>query len=72
MAYELEQARLYAGLSAAEFDALPGTPAWAKGSDWRTKSHILILYRMSNAIPAVAQDAANRELERQSKVRRPR
>lgn len=72
MPYELEQARLYAGLSPLEFDALPGTPEWvlADAMDWRTKAHILLLYRMSTAIPAVAQDAANRQMERDSKLRK--
>lgn len=69
--YELEQARLFAGLTASEFDKMPGSPEWCnEQSGWRSKAHILVLYRMHNNIPAVAQDAANKEMERQSKMRR--
>lgn len=69
--YELEQARLFAGLTAAEFDATPGSPEWCtEVTGWRSKCHILMLYRMSNAIPAVANDAAAKDMERQSKSRR--
>lgn len=74
MPYELEQARLYAGLSPVEFEILPGNPEWVlpDATDWRTKAHILLLYRMSSTIPAVAQDAAARQMERESKLRKPR
>jgi hypothetical protein len=64
--YELEQARVYAGISIAEFDALPGTPEWMQSGE-RSKAHILVLYRMSNAIPAAVSDAQSREMERKSK-----
>jgi hypothetical protein len=66
--YELEQARIYAGMNISEFDALPGTPQWAVG-DERTKTHILVLYRMSNAIPAAIGDAQSRDMERKNKPR---
>lgn len=68
MAYEEEQARIYAGMSITEYDALPGTPQWIdpeKGG--RSKSDLVMLYRMSNYIPAVAHDAAAREMERKAK-----
>lgn len=65
MAYELEQARLYAGMTIAEFDALPGSPMWCtESTGWRSKCHILLLYRMSKVIPAVAEDASAKEMER--------
>ena len=70
LAYEEEQARIYAGMSIAEYDVLPGTPMWIdpnKGN--HSKCHILVLFRMSNMIPAVASDASSREIERQSKHR---
>ena len=71
LAYELEQARLFAGLTMKEFDLMPGTPEWCTAqTGWRSKCHILTLYRMSNNIPAVAQDAAAKDMERQSKMRR--
>lgn len=66
--YEQEQARVYAGMSAAEYDALPGSPDWAVDGQ-RTKAHILVLFRMSNAIPAAISDAQGRESERKSKLR---
>jgi hypothetical protein len=68
MAYEEEQARIFASMSTIEYDALPGTPMWIdpnKGS--RSKCHIIMLYRMSNAIPAALNDAQGREMERQSR-----
>lgn len=68
--YEMEQARIYAGLSMSEWDALPGTPEWIDSERHsRSKSHILVLYRMSNAIPAAANDAATRQMERDAKRR---
>lgn len=68
-AYEQEQARIYAGMSMAEYDSLPGTPEWCVG-DERSKSHILMLYRMSNTIPAVASDAQARKAEHDMKAKR--
>lgn len=66
--YELEQARIYAGLPIAEWDALPGTPDWIDPErPSRTKSHLLVLYRMSNVIPAAAQDAQIRQQENEAK-----
>lgn len=66
----MEQARIYAGLSMAEWDALPGVPEWIDPERHaRSKSHILVLYRMSNAIPAAANDAQAREAERKAKHR---
>lgn len=69
LAYEEQQARIYAGMSINEYEALPGTPMWIKPNiGGYSKSHIVVLYRLSNTIPAVAQDASAREMER--KVRR--
>lgn len=71
--YEMEQARIYAGLPIAEWDALPGTPDWIDPErPSRTKSHMLILYRMNNAIPAAAQDAQIRKQERDANMHRRR
>jgi len=55
-------------MSIAEFDALPGTPEWTIDNE-RSKAHILVLYRMSNAIPAAVNDAQAREVERKSRRR---
>jgi hypothetical protein len=69
--YELEQARLYAGITASEFDVMPGTPMWCtEQTGWRSKCHILLLYRMSLNIPAVANDAASKQMERESRMKR--
>lgn len=66
--YEAEQARLYAGVSITEWDALPGTPAWIDPeTGGRSKSDLIMLWRISQWIPAAAQDAAAREYERQAK-----
>lgn len=66
--YELEQARIYAGLTAAEFDRMPGTPMWCtEVTGWRSKCHILLLFRMSRTIPAVAEDASAKDMERKYK-----
>lgn len=69
MAFEEEQARIAAGLSVAEYETLPGTPIWCLPGQ-RSKCHVLIWYRMSLRIPNVAQDAAVRKAERDSKMRR--
>lgn len=70
LAYEEEQARIYAGMSTAEYDGLPGTPMWVDPeSGGRCKSDVLILYRMQQYIPAVANDAHAQQLERDSKRR---
>lgn len=71
LAFEEEQARVYAGLGITEYDALPGTPMWIDPDvGGRSKCHILILYRMQQYIPAVAQDAQNAKMERDAKRRR--
>lgn len=72
LAYEEECARIYAGMTPAEYDNLAGTPQWvnADAGQSRSKCHIIVLYRMSNTIPAVAQDASAREMERNASRRR--
>lgn len=66
--YENEQARLYAGLSILEWDGLPGTDIWLDPeTGGRSKSNLIMLWRISQWIPAAAQDAAIRESERQAK-----
>jgi hypothetical protein len=50
---------------------MPGTPMWCtETTGWRSKCHILILWRMSKTIPAVADDAASKEMERNSRMGR--
>jgi len=65
--YECESARIYAGISIAEWTLMPGTRQWLPETDGRCKCDILILYRMSNFIPAAANDAQAREMERKSR-----
>jgi len=55
-------------MSPSEWDELPGTPQWIDPeTGGRSKSHIVILFRMSNLIPSAAQDAQAREMERKAK-----
>lgn len=73
MAFEQEQARIWAGMSYEAYDALPGTPMWLdplKGG--RSKCHIIMVYRMQQYIPAVAQDAQVRQQEIDARRHRPR
>lgn len=62
-------ARIHAGVSIAEWTALPGTRQWLPEGGGRCKADLLILYRMSNFIPAAASDAQARESERKAKMR---
>lgn len=71
--YEWEQARIWAGISIPEWDAMPGSRAWIDANKGgRSKSDILILFRMQNLIPAAASDAQARQSEREAKMKRPR
>ena len=70
MTFEEEQTRLYAGLSIMEWDALPGTQQWIDPEQGgRSKCDLIMLYRMNNWIPAAAQDASARQMERDAKRR---
>jgi hypothetical protein len=64
--YELECARVYAGIPLLEWERMPGTRAWLV-EESRCKCDILILFRMSQFIPAAVSDAQAREVERKSK-----
>lgn len=68
--YEYERARVFAGMSIAEWDALPGTPLWANGG--RSKCDLIMLYRMSNDIPSAINDAQSREMERKANMHKKR
>jgi hypothetical protein len=67
--FEEEQARIAAGLTMEAYGALPGIPVWC-GAGERSKAHILIWYRMSQRIPAAANDAQARKMEREMKAKR--
>lgn len=59
LAFEEQLARIWAGLSEAEYAALPGAPRWVDPeTGGRSKAEVLVLYRMNNRIGAVSQDAA--------------
>jgi hypothetical protein len=53
-AFEEIEARTMAGLSQAEYDALPGTPEWITDSGPSiSKSHVVAFARMKRRIEAV-------------------
>lgn len=73
LAYEEEQARIAAGMSITDYDALPGSPMWINPeTGGRSKCHIILLYRMAQYIPAVANDAQARKAEQDMRRHRPR
>lgn len=58
----MQTARVDMGLSLAEFDALPGNGCWVDmDNPTLSKADVLMIYRRSRAIPAVMNDAQNRE-----------
>lgn len=63
--FEANEARIFAGLSVAEFEAMPGTPRWCDEAHPISKSSILAQYQLHILIAAVRDDA-----ERKKKVRR--
>lgn len=65
-AYELEQSRILAGVSIEDYENLPGNPDWCLPGQ-RSKAHLLVFWRMSQRIPAVASDAQIRKMERERK-----
>ncbi len=65
VAFEMEEARVEAGLTPDEFEELPGNPCWAHINNTRhSKAGIVVWFRHRRAIVAVAQDAVNREAQR--------
>lgn len=70
--FEQHQARVAAGLTVTEYDSLPGTPQWARRESISTsKCHVLMWYRQERHLQLVADDMQAREMERQTKHRRP-
>ena len=70
LAFEEEQARISEGLSFEDYEALPGTTRWIRDTGpQRSKCHVLMRYRISLQIPAVAQDAQEKERKRQAALR---
>lgn len=56
--FEAQQARLFAGMSVMEYEALPGDPTWCDETQPMSKADVIVLYRMSNLISAVQTHAA--------------
>lgn len=61
--YEQQQARIAAGLSLAEYAALPGSRRWIDPDSpvALSKCCVIMLYRINNQIGAVQEDARARK-----------
>lgn len=60
--YEEIQARVGAGLSQTEYDALPGTPEWiTEGSPQISKCHIIAYDRLRTRIDLVFAEASSKK-----------
>lgn len=66
MDYELEQARLYAGLSPKEWHELGGSHIWVSDGGL-CKADYLVLYRVNGQIHNVGEDIKARHHEAQMK-----
>lgn len=65
MAFEEESARIAAGLTREEYDALPGTPDWVDpNSPSRSQCDIVAHFRLDNLLRAVMDDASARKARR--------
>jgi len=64
-AFEREEARIAAGLTREQFEALPGDPQWVDPNNpTLSKAEVLVYYRMHNVIRSVAEDVRAREMNR--------
>lgn len=60
--FEEYEARVKAGLSAAEYDNLPGDPVWiTEDTPQISKAHVIAYARMSSLIQAVYAEAQARK-----------
>lgn len=66
----MRQAAAASGMSFQDFLDLPGDPAWTTAQQLVSKCDVLLWYRMSQKIPAVAQDVQAREAKRLSQMHR--
>lgn len=60
--FEEHEARIYAGLSYEQYQALPGAPRWVdpeKGG--LSKCEVVMLYRMHHRILSVSEDAQTKK-----------
>lgn len=53
LAFEEQEARIFAGLSVMEYDSLPGVGEWCNADQPISKAEILVLYRLHNQVLAV-------------------
>lgn len=70
LGFEMQQARVSAGLSLEEWNTLPGDPIWTTDNQPVCKAELLIWFRMAQRIPAVSNDLQARELKRQQQRNR--
>lgn len=61
IAFELQEARVAAGISISEFDAMPGIPMWMKPTDSMSKCHLLVWFRKHRLVEAAQNSAQIRE-----------
>ncbi len=61
LSMEEQLARVWAGMSDAEYQALPGAPRWVDHeTGTRSKCEVVMLYRMNSRIAAVSEDASQK------------
>ena len=61
LAFELQEARLEAGIGLAEYEQMVGTPQWLPDDQTMSKCHLLIWYRNHIRIKAVIDSAQIRK-----------
>lgn len=62
--YELQEARIAAGVSLAEFAAMPGIPYWLTEEQQMCRADLLVWYRYRQYQEAVLSNLQAAELER--------
>lgn len=67
--FELHEARKAAGVTLAEFNRMPGIPAWVGERDTMSKAHLLVWYRYHKRIEAVQAEANIRQIETERRRR---
>jgi hypothetical protein len=65
LAFEEMEARVAAGLSAEQYDALPGSPLWVDPANpTQSKCEIVAWYRLSRLIPVIQSEAEMKKRKR--------
>lgn len=70
LGFEMQQARIAAGLSLSEWDTLPGDPIWTTDDQPLCKAEVLIWFRMAQRIPAVSNDLQARDMQRKQRLKK--